>query len=687
MSMRSVFYAALAAAVLIAPASAQSPGAATAPGPKAAMSAEAMWGLARVSEPALSSDGRFAVVSVTRFDIKENRGLSDLWLYPTEGGAPTQLTSHPANDTDAVISPDGRWVAFLSRRGDDKANQIYVIPTDGGEAVRVTNIPTGASAPKWFPDSTRIAFLSRIWPDLTDLDAQGKRLKEREDSKMQARTWDAAPVQFWDRWIDDRQVHVFVTTWNGATPVSPTQGSGASLDVRDPGAGSYDISPDGQEIAFVGDAGTPNKSNLDIFLVPSNGGKAQNITDANPAPDASPRYAPNGRTLAYTARTIPGFYADRARLMLRDRLSGNTREVAPGWDRSASGLVWAPDSSALFGAIDDAATNRVYRFDVRGGAPRAITAANDFGGLSVAGRPMKMVGLRQSFSEPATLVRINPTTGEAAKLFTENDSALSRFDFGKVESVTYKGANNADIQMWVIYPPGFDPKKRYPTFLLLHGGPHNAITDAWTFRWNAHVFAGWGYVVAWHNFHGSSGFGQAFTDSINPDWASLPYEDTIKAADWLKAQPWTDPERMVAGGASYGGYLASVLLGRDHPFKALIAHAAVYNSFTQVASDGGAQVSRHYEYWEDPAAFAARSPHTNAAKFKTPTLVIHGQLDYRVPVNHGIELFNILQRQGVPSRLVYYPDENHWILKAQNSIHWYGEVRNWVERYAPPGAR
>ena len=276
---------------------------------------------------------------------------------------------------------------------------------------------------------------------------------------------------------------------------------------------------------------------------------------------------------------------------------------------------------------------------------------------------------------------------EATKLFTANDTALAGFDFGKVESVTYKGANNADIQMWVVYPPGFDPTKKYPTFLLLHGGPHNAITDAWTFRWNAHVFAGWGYVVAWHNFHGSSGFGQAFTDSINPDWASLPYQDTIKAAEWLKAQPWADPDRMVAGGASYGGYLASVLLGRDHPFKALIAHAAVYNSFTQVASDGGAQVARHYEYWEDPAAFAARSPHTHADKFKTPTLVIHGQLDYRVPVTHGIELFNILQRRGVPSRLVYYPDENHWILKAQNSIHWYGEVRAWVERWAPPGAR
>jgi dipeptidyl aminopeptidase/acylaminoacyl peptidase len=284
-------------------------------------------------------------------------------------------------------------------------------------------------------------------------------------------------------------------------------------------------------------------------------------------------------------------------------------------------------------------------------------------------------------------VRIDPQSGRASELTTGNDAALAGFTKGKVESVTYKGANDADIQMWVIYPPGFDPTKKYPVFLLLHGGPHNGITDAWTWRWNAHVFANWGYVVAWHNFHGSSGFGQDFTDSINPDQLTLPYTDTIKAADWFKAQPWVDADRMVAGGGSYGGYLASVLLGREHPFKALVAHAAVFNSFTQIGSDGGGQKARHYEFWEDPAAFAARSPHTAAANFKTPTLVIHGQLDYRVPVNHGIELFNILQKRGVDSRLVYYPDENHWILKPQNSIHWYGEVRTWVERYAPPGPR
>ncbi len=277
--------------------------------------------------------------------------------------------------------------------------------------------------------------------------------------------------------------------------------------------------------------------------------------------------------------------------------------------------------------------------------------------------------------------------GAATKLSDHNDAQLAATAFGKVESVTYKGADGADIQMWVVYPPGFDPAKKYPLYLLLHGGPHNGIQDSWTFRWNAQVFAGWGYVTAWHNFHGSSGFGQAFTDSINPDGITKPYEDTIKAAEWFASKPWIDAERMAAGGGSYGGFLASVLLGREHPFKTLIAHAAVYDNYTMYGGDYGAEKNRFFEAWERPEEWAKYSPSTSAANFKTPTLVIHGQLDQRVPLNNGMELFHILQNRGVPSRLVYYPDENHWILKRQNSLFWYEETKNWLARYAPAGGR
>jgi dipeptidyl aminopeptidase/acylaminoacyl peptidase len=655
---------------------------------KAPMTPESMWALQRVGEPALSPNGQAAVVPISRFDVARDVRISDLYLVPTAGGPMRQLTADEANEATPSFSPDGRFIAFVARRSGDREPQLYVLPTDGGEARRITSVPTGVVAPKWFSDSRRVAFLSTVWPGLKTWDEQAKRLQERADSKMTARVWDKPPVTHWDRYLDDRETHIYVVDIT-TTQVSPiTVGSGHSVDVREPGLSSYDVAPDGSEVAFAGEADRSGiQSNIDIFTVPVTGGPARNLTAANKADDGNPAYSPDGRYLAFGQQVIAGFYADRVRLILVDRRSGQSRELTGSWDRSATGKVWLPDSSGLYGSIDDAGTRRIYRFDVRGGTPRAVTAANDFASLAVAGRPATLVAVRQSFSEPGTLVRVDTRTGAAAPLTAVNDAALARMDFGKVESVTYKGANNADIQMWVVYPPGFDRTKKYPLFLLLHGGPHNAITDAWTWRWNAHVFAGWGYVVAWHNFHGSSGFGQDFTDSINPNRADKPYEDTIAAARWFQDKPWIDSNRMVAGGGSYGGYLASVLLGRANPFKALIAHAAVYNNYTQVAADYGGDRDRFFEYWERPEEFQRYSPHMAAANFNTPTLVIHGQLDYRVPVNHGIELFHTLSKRGVPTRLVYYPNENHWILKPQNSIFWYGEVRKWVERYAAPGPR
>jgi dipeptidyl aminopeptidase/acylaminoacyl peptidase len=651
------------------------------------LSAEKMWSLQRLANPTISPDGSLAVVPVTRFDVTENKGYTDLWLFPVKGGAPTQLTSAKANDTEPAFSPDGRMIAFVSKRDDDKEEQIYVIPVAGGEARRITSLPTGADAPKWFPDGKRIAFVSRIWPDLVRWEDQEKRQKERADSKMSAKVWDRAPIAYWDRYHDDRRPHVFSIELTGGEPVAITRASGFHLSINEYDANSYDISPDGLDLALASNIDTVgNDANFDVIELASCGCKpARNLTTDNPANDGEPLYSPDGKHLAFTRQKIKGFYADRARLMVLDRASGTMRELTEGWDRSAEELVWQPDSRALFGSIDDAATRRIYRFDLRGGAPRAVTSTPSFSGLDVG--KGAAVAIRQSFSEPPTLVRLDLARGGATTLSTFNDAALAGLSLGKVESVTYQGANGADIQMWVVYPPGFDPSKKYPVYMLLHGGPHNAMTDGVQWRWNAHVFASWGYISTWHNFHGSSGFGQAFTDSINPDQISLPYEDTIKAAEWLMAQPFVDRDRIAAGGGSYGGFLASTLLGRPHPFKTLVAHAAVYNNFTQIAADYGAQKARFFNFWERPEEFARYSPHTSAGNFSTPTLVIHGQNDLRVPVNHGIELFNILQRRGVPSKLVYFPDENHWVLKPQNSLFWYETKREWLATHVPPGAR
>ena len=657
------------------------------------LSAERMWSMVRLGDADISPDGKLAVVSATRFNVEENRGYTDLWLYPTDGDTGRQLTTDAAADSSPSFSPDGKWIAFVSKRGDDKESQLYLIPTDGGEARRLTAIPTGANAPKWFPDGSKIAFVSAIWTDLAEWKAQGKRMKDRADSKMSAKEWDRAPVSYWDRFLDDRQPHLFSIPVEGGEPTAITRQSGHHLSKADYSASSYDISPDGTEVAFVTNVDqTGVDPNYDVMTIAACGCKpAVNITEGNSADDSAPSYSPDGRWLAYSAQSIKGFYADRSKLMLRSRSESTVQDLSGLWDRSVGTLIWHPNSKSIFSAIDDAATSRIYRFDLsKPGNPTAITRNPSFGGLAIADAQTKKpaaVAIRQSFSEPPTLIALDLHSGAARTLSRLNDTVLSQTSLGKVESVTYTGSNQQPIQMWVVYPPDFDPTKKYPVFMLLHGGPHNAIQDAVQWRWNAHVFASWGYIVTWHNFHGSSGFGQDFADAINPDRISKPYEDTIKAADWLASQPFVDADRMVAGGGSYGGFLASTLLGRTHPFKALIAHAAVYNSFTQIGADYGAERDRFFEFWEKPEDFARYSPHMSAGNFVTPTLVIHGQLDMRVPVNHGIELFNTLQKRGITSKFVYYPDENHWVLKPQNSLHWYQSVKNWIESYASPGAR
>jgi len=653
------------------------------------LTAEKMWGLKRLGNPTITPDGKLAVVPVTTYDIKENKGLTDLWLVPVAGGKARQLTSDKASDTQPTVSPDGKWVAFVSKRGDDKESQVYVIAVDGGEARRVTNVPTGAGAPKWFPDSQKIAFVSEVWPDLVRWEDQGARKKEREESKMTARVWTKAPISYFDHYLDDTEPHLFSIGIDGGEPQAITRMSGYFLSKKAYDSSSYDISPDGLEVAFSAETDkTGVDSNFDLILLPTCGCKpARDITPDSAADDDSPRYSPDGRRLAFTQQRIKRFYADRHRLMIFDRNAGTTVGASENFDRSIDDLLWERDSRTLLSSVDDLGLHRVYRLRLDGGKPEALTKDGTIGNLALARNGSALVGIHQTFALPPTLVSIATRGGAVKKLSTFNDDALAAVDLGRYESVTYKGAKDADIQMWVVYPPGFDATKKYPLVMLLHGGPHSAMTDATQWRWNAEVMASWGYVVTWHNFHGSSGFGNDFTDSINPDWITMPYEDTIKAADFMAAKPFIDKERMVAAGGSYGGFLAATLLGRPHPFKALVAHAAVYNLYTQQGSDYGSDKERFFDYWEKPQEFEKYSPHMSAGNFNTPTLIIHNQLDLRVPLNHGIELFNTLQKRGVPSKLVYFPDENHWVLKPQNSLFWYKTFQDWVQTYAAPGAR
>ena len=651
------------------------------------LTAERMWNLQRLGSPVISPDGQLAVVPVTHYDLAENKGMTNRWRVPVAGGAARQLTTGDSADANPAFSPDGKSVAFISKRGDDSQPQVYVIPVDGGEARRVTHLPTGADLPKWFPDGRHIAFISSVWSDLVRWEDQANRLKERAETKMTARVWNHAPIAYWDHFMDDREPQLFSIEVGGGEPTAITRGSGRSLSKTDTDAFSYDISPDGLEIAFVADVDKSGVDpNYDVFVLPACGCKPiSDISASSSADDNDPRYSPDGRYLAFTQQRIKHFYADRARLMVYERSGGRTIGVTESWDRSVTEPVWLANSRGVIASIDDAGTRRLYRIDIAATPPKPLTTTPSFSAVALGSSAA--VAIRQSFSEPPTLVRLDLKSGKPVVLTHFNDIALGDVGLGKVQSVTYPGARGEPVQMWVVYPPGFDPTKKYPVFMLLHGGPHNAMTDGTQWRWNAHVFASWGYIVTWHNFHGSSGFGQTFADSINPDWISLPYEDTVKATQWLEAQPYVDRERLAAGGGSYGGFLAAALLGRDHSFRALIVHAGVYDQYAQIGSDYGAEKPRFNYFWEQPQEFARNSPHTYAANFDTPTLVTHGQMDLRVPVNHGIELFNILQSRGVPSRLVYFPDENHWVQKPQNSLFWYDNVRDWLARYAPPGGR
>jgi dipeptidyl aminopeptidase/acylaminoacyl peptidase len=653
---------------------------------KLPLTIEKSWEFKRIGSPSLSPDGKWAVAPVATANMKESKLETDLWLFSTDGKVQEQLTTHAADDANPAFSPDGRYLAFTAKRDGDKTPQLYVLPIGGGEARRVTNVPTGISEVRWFPDSQKLAFVSRIWPELKTWDEQGKRLAERDESKMTAKVWDTIPVTSWDIWVDERQAHVYSIKLTGGEPEAITLKAGVELTraVSENESGRYDISADGKSIAFVTDTDpSAAKANIDVLLLRIGESKAKNITTDNPASDSSPRFSPDGRYLAYLKQSIPGFYGDTRRLVLADADGSDARVLFSTWDRSVGDVQWAQDGQTIYSVIDDAGMSRLYELPLKG-QPRPVTTSPSFGAVQASkGQNLVLVGLRQSFVEAPTLVRIDPRNGASTPLSRLNDSLQNSIAWGKYESVTYKGADGKDVQMWVNYPPNFDKSKRYPLFLMLHGGPHNGITDGMHWRWNAQIFASQGYVTAWHNFHGSSGFGQAFTDSINPDWVSKPYEDTIKAAEWFQQQAWIDKTRMIAGGGSYGGFLASTLLGREHPFKALIAHAAVYNLYTQYAADFAYTARRHGDFWENPEIFAKTSPHLQAANFKTPTLVIHGQLDYRVPVTHGIELYHTLKRLGVPSRFVYYPNENHWILKPQNSVFWYQEVTRWLQQYAP----
>jgi dipeptidyl aminopeptidase/acylaminoacyl peptidase len=662
---------------------------------KKPITVEDVWAVKRIGAPSISPDGKWVAVDLTSYEMKENNSTSDIWLLPTSEGEKRQLTAHSAKDGGPIWSPDGQTILFLSKREGDDAAQIYLISPSGGEARRLTKIPTGAASPKWFPNSKQIAFISWVWTDLKTDEEQAARLKERKEAKVKAHVIDTTNFRFWDHWLaDGRRAHLFVVDVETGQHRDLFAGTNYHFfwyeNSADLNSGYFDISPDGKEVAFVIDA-TPDPGldpNADIITMAIEGGKGSNITSENKASDSSPVYSPDGKWLAYTKQVIPRFGGDRERVVLRDRKSAIAKVLTEEWDRSAGSLVWHPDSQKLYFTAEDQAKAPLWELKISENVPRNITAKNGTTtafDISADGKTMTYV--RSSISTPGNLFVATIDGKNERKVESFNDQLVSNWKLGEVKEMNYKGWNDEPIQMWIVHPPDFDSKKKWPLLHVIHGGPHGATLDQFHYRWNLQLFASRGFVVAGVNFHGSTGFGQAFTDSIHGQYGTKEFADVEKGTDALLATGYIDENRLTASGGSFGGFMVAWINGHSNRYKALVCHAGVYNWISQMASDivVGRDRALGGFHWDNPEKVASQSAHTYAKNFKTPTLVIHGERDFRVPATQGLEYYSTLRMLGVPARLVYLEEENHWVLKPQTSKLWHQEFFNWIEKYAKPG--
>jgi len=641
---------------------------------------EDLWSMARVGAPEASPDGGFAIVPVTRFDVEENEGKSRLYRID-RNGAVTALTSPDGDSTAPSISPDGIRLAFLRKSSDDQKPQLHIMRLDGGEAHPITDLPLGAARPRWTADGSALIFPVPLLNGYPDPGSTRDEVAARRDRKMTAKVTEDRMYRFWDHWLADGEIHhLFRVDIDGSNLTDLTPAWDRPLDLDDPG-GAFDVAADG-EIAFHSLSHSPPypEAGYAVYTL-APGGEPEPLWPDGPARQASPRYSPDGRALAFGFSVeYPGFYADRIRLTVHDRKSGGRDVLTEDWDRSCDAWMWTRDGASLAFVAEDDARQNLYTIPAAGGVPQ-LAAPGGWITDPAEASDGEFWCLHQSLTQPPD-VAIATETG-ASRIGGFNEETMAEIDVGAVRDIRYRGAGGDEIQMYVVEPPGFDPATRWPLVHSIHGGPHGVSGDAWHWRWNPLVFASPGYVVALVNFHGSTSWGTEFAKSIQGAWGDLPTTDIEAATDHLIESGYIDPDRTAIAGGSYGGYMVAWLIGQTDRYQTAICHAGVTNLLGQYATDStyGRAAAFGGLPWDGLEDIQRWSPTDHTAEMTTPTLVIHGERDYRVVVTQGLELYGILKARGVDSRLVYYPDEGHWILKPQNSLHWYGEFLGWLDRF------
>jgi dipeptidyl aminopeptidase/acylaminoacyl peptidase len=662
--------------------------------PKRAITFDDFAAVRAVTDPQLSPDGRSVLYTVRTTDVDANRRVSRTFIVPATGGAAREFPAADVNATEARWSPDGRRVVYVA------GGQLWVSDADGGNRKQITMLNGGATGPVWAPTGSMIAFTSSVYPSCTTDACNAALEKARDTSKVKAHIADQLLYRHWNAWDEGTRSHLFVVSADGgeARDLIPS----AKYDTPPPpfgGSEAYTFSPDGRELAYTAKdqgANDATTTDLNIYLVPVSGGPSTVVTAANKGADQNPVYTPDGRYIAYGSQARAGFESDRIRLMFWDRQTRTSREILPRWDRNADGYRFAADMSVAYVSTVDEGRDKLFVVPLRNGvagAPTAIVAENNNALFTFDAGLRTIAWVRDATNKPAE-VYIGSTANTASavgarQLTHENDLLLGQLAVNPAEDFWFM-SGGMRVQGFVVKPPNFNPTKRYPTILLIHGGPQGAWLDQWHSRWNYQMFAAKGFGLVIINPRGSFGYGQKFVDAVSRDWGGQVYRDLMSGLDTALARnPWMDRAQLGMAGGSFGGYMVNWMLGHTTRFKAAVSHAGVFN----LEAMAGATEELWFSDWEfgrftDPLQMAAQfrkySPHLYSKSFKTPTLVTQGSQDFRVIETESMQLFTALQRNNVPSRLIVFPDEGHWILKPQNQRLWWNEVQGWMTKYLNP---